>query len=41
MSAWPNNAAPLLAVEDVDVAYPRRGQAPVRAEIGARAVRSA
>ncbi len=35
MSVLPGNAAPLLAVEDVDVAYPRRGQAPVRAVIGA------
>ena len=35
MSVSPDNAVPLLAVEDVDVAYPRRGQAPVRAVIGA------
>jgi oligopeptide/dipeptide ABC transporter ATP-binding protein len=35
MSVLPADAAPLLAVEDVDVAYPRRGQAPVRAVIGA------
>jgi oligopeptide/dipeptide ABC transporter ATP-binding protein len=35
MSAWPNRTAPLLVVQEVDVAYPRRGQAPVRAVIGA------
>jgi peptide/nickel transport system ATP-binding protein len=35
MSAGPDSAAPLLVVEDVDVAYARRGQAPVRAVIGA------
>jgi oligopeptide/dipeptide ABC transporter ATP-binding protein len=33
--AAPNSAAPLLVVQDVDVAYPRRGHAPVRAVIGA------
>ena len=35
MSVLPADAAPLLVVHDVDVAYPRRGQAPVRAVIGA------
>ncbi|MGD0809294.1 MAG: ABC transporter ATP-binding protein [Acidimicrobiales bacterium] len=35
MSVRPSSGAPLLAVDDVDVAYARRGQAPVRAVIGA------
>lgn len=35
MSAAPSHATPLLAVEGVDVSYPRRGHAPVRAVIGA------
>jgi peptide/nickel transport system ATP-binding protein len=37
MSAQPisDNGAPLLEVEGVDVSYPRRGQPPVRAVIGA------